>query len=889
MALDKQIYMYSVDTSDFYYDDEKELYKQMQILYFKRSKMKEYMNKGKNGDISKIDDFKKYFEDDTTTLKEGITKELICENFKRETREINKQLKEYKNKLYELFNKNKGKTRTLDTETFDTIYKSNNKKISSFESTLTRVLGIETSMTTTDIFVVQTFFFDVLRDLIKYGFMYNNEKYIVFTASAGQIRTKKTIFINEKIYNNIQKTLMCGLTLDLINSKGGNNVNKFLAYLALTNSATELCKRVNMKYAIVVDDLETMVSGLVDYIDNEDFSITRKYMDVPISHTDGAGMIIPMKSKTNFMVRAPWIKGLLVSFDFRKFVNEKCGGKAKVKDIYGKEYDIIKDNIQVIFTKSQFKMWKFYDSWQQYLEYFYKYGCEVGMCNEEEKFIGKAKINYQMLQTLTDITDDELMKIANTTITDIKNIGRDRATMLKILGVTKGNSSKNDLQKSIHLYPELLQDIYTREIIKKTKSKVVREARGGRLDIDGKYTFISPDMYAFCEYLFLGHKNPQGLLKNGEVSTNIYKDGDRLDCLRSPSLYREHAVRDNVVNDEIKKWFKTKALYTSVHDLISKILQFDVDGDQGLVVAEETVVTVADRNMKDIVPLYYEMPKAKSEKLDNDTLYDGITTAYSGGNIGSHSNEISKNWNDDDVDLDTIKLLCYYTNFVVDFAKTLFLPIFPKHILDKLKTCSSKKTPYFFKYVKDKTDSQVEPKNNSTVNRLEDMIKNTPIRFDKEEFDKFDYTKLMNNKDIKIDKNVIDEFCKFRFNTKITYKSNKDSSAQEIEKYYVLERMAEIHSNKVELVDMLVEYFYGKKNTVHKKALWEFFGDIIYNNLRNNIDGEKDFCVECGDIVDAVEFRGFIYCDKCSKIIEKENNRKYARESMRRKRNNHKC
>lgn len=68
---------------------------------------------------------------------------------------------------------------------------------------------------------------------------------------------------------------------------------------------------------------------------------------------------------------------------------------------------------------------------------------------------------------------------------------------------------------------------------------------------------------------------PQGLLKDGEVSARVFAKREKLDCLRSPHLYREHGVRRNVVNEDTKKWFRTDALYTSSYDLISKLLQFD--------------------------------------------------------------------------------------------------------------------------------------------------------------------------------------------------------------------------------------------------------------------------------------------------------------------------
>ena len=67
-------------------------------------------------------------------------------------------------------------------------------------------------------------------------------------------------------------------------------------------------------------------------------------------------------------------------------------------------------------------MYKYYDSWEQYKEYFKKYNCEACVCNMEEDRISNARINYQMLQTLHDITDEEILEIADNSIYKLKNI-----------------------------------------------------------------------------------------------------------------------------------------------------------------------------------------------------------------------------------------------------------------------------------------------------------------------------------------------------------------------------------------------------------------------------------------------------------------------------------
>ena len=90
------------------------------------------------------------------------------------------------------------------------------------------------------------------------------------------------------------------------------------------------------------------------------------------------------------------------------------------------------------------------------------------------------------------------------------------------------------------------------------------------------------------------------------------------------------------------------------------------DGDKSLVCAEHTLIEVAERNMVGIVPLYYDMRKAAPQEINLIGIYDGMTAAYSGGNIGPISNNITKIWNSPNPDVDTIKRLCYRNNEVID-------------------------------------------------------------------------------------------------------------------------------------------------------------------------------------------------------------------------------
>ena len=74
----------------------------------------------------------------------------------------------------------------------------------------------------------------------------------------------------------------------------------------------------------------------------------------------------------------------------------------------------------------------------------------------EEDKIKNAKINYQMLQTLTNITDDEIELLTHKSSERITNVCNSKETMMDILGITPYNTNMTPFQKAVKLYPPLL-------------------------------------------------------------------------------------------------------------------------------------------------------------------------------------------------------------------------------------------------------------------------------------------------------------------------------------------------------------------------------------------------------------------------------------------------
>lgn len=87
-----------------------------------------------------------------------------------------------------------------------------------------------------------------------------------------------------------------------------------------------------------------------------------------------------------------------------------------------------------------------------------------------------------------------------------------------------------------------------------------------------------------------------------------------------------------------------------------------------MVVKDRTLTIAAKRNMTDIVPLAYDLKKAKGGIITPSSLYEGMARAYTGGNIGPVSNNITKIWNSGEItqeELDVVKWLCFENNAVI--------------------------------------------------------------------------------------------------------------------------------------------------------------------------------------------------------------------------------
>ena len=786
------------------------------------------------------------------------------------------------------------------------------KKIAEFCCELSRAMGLKNLDETLDLVVIKWKNTEVLRQLVMNGFYMpilrddgsiENKHYRLFTASAGQLRRDKIQCISDNAWKKVHKRLECGMNWDLINERGSLNINKYMAYIALGSSATEEWIDFDIDRVIVIPEFEAPVTDRMMYI-KPDYSYEVGVRTVMIDHTDGCGMMLPEVSMSNFMIRAPWIKGLLGSFDYLKFCRVN-NVEPVLEDAWHVKHDLVKEKINIILTTSMFKLWKLYKSWDEYKKFYKENDCHFCKTNYEEEFIKNTTISYQMLQTLVDMTDEEIVAFTKKEHERINGIVKDKDAMLKALKADE--ESEQPYKAALALYPELLREAHTREALKAIRKRMLLDAKSGKIRCENKRLFVLPDFYAACQFWFMGEEQPKGLLAKDEVACKIFRRHDKADVLRSPHLYLEHSIQRISHDPEIYDWFYTNAIHTSVKSLISRILQFDVDGDQLNVIVDPLFVEIAERNVKefDIVPLFYEAEKAKAEPISNDSLYRGLLRAHEYSNIGEISNMLTRLWNKDKPDRVAAALLTYLNNMRIDGAKTGIvheytnIPKVAKQI-GKATSGRNGRMPAWFKNSlngrkdtpQNRKKKYAEP-NNSTMNRIckaFDDIGNVNLNY--AHVAPFNWQMLLAEPCNNSYQEVVEMFCEMD-NSNITSVIEAQDKTYANERQLVngydlvaediVNKLTEKYGSLETVYPYITKYLFageGMNKTSHKQMFWRVFGNIALDNLKKNIMG-CDICQKCEMRIPGwvrihtcvKNTKGFYTCIDCGQICERTNAR----------------
>ena len=419
-----------------------------------------------------------------------------------------------------------------------------------------------------------------LRYILENGFIINNTKYRFYGKSASMGRGGVIGFLSDSIYDEIDKVAMMGLKIEK------TVLSKFEAYKHLMFSSC-FCIEEKLPYMIVVDDYEKVIPNVhIKYVDEEEIPYKDKvtgedkvfkqkvikegYKDIKINTNDGTGLctleiaerwgeyLELVKTPCAFMLRLPYVKGIVVAFDFKKYLKEK--GITQIKDIWGKYHNI--DKIDIVFTKSQYKGIKYfkksgtYSDWLDYLKSLKKNHHCLGISKWNFSFEEEPKmqrINYQILQTL-DITEDDIWEMSEYTRNWIEKILKgDLLYTYNYLGL-HGEKVKasNNYMRAILLNPNMLNDLKVKYYLKGILEKTIDELKIGKMYVEGCFKMLIPDLIMLTEHI--GGLEPKGILKAGEMYSKAHEGEYILN--RNPHICKSEHVILNAVNNEVtKKWF----------------------------------------------------------------------------------------------------------------------------------------------------------------------------------------------------------------------------------------------------------------------------------------------------------------------------------------------
>lgn len=467
--------------------------------------------------------------------------------------------------------------------------------------------------------------------LARNGFNLNGKHYIRFMVGSGQMRRNTVTFVNEELYSYLQESLMCGLDGQIKTI----NLAKLSAYFALSFSSVLWVREPRV---CVIKDFYTNVKNQkVNFLEetNNITNVSVIEKDFKLNSADGQGLISPEMAAlwaedmrlnyvpSSFVVRTAFVKGNLVPFDFKLYAQRH--GIKTITDRYGETYNI--NDIDVLLSESQFKMAKYYSSWQGYLSCHHSYHLKWGVARYNKEFDDEYVLtNYQYLQVL-NLSEEDIKGLLDYTLNWFKKIcsGDKLYTMLYNVGVKNENDTIDSIinscgstfTKAIVKNPMMLEDSYVRRKIYNSIKESIRQAKIGRIWVKGNYQFMISDPVAQCRSA-LG-LSPDGLVPANSVYSNFWNTrtvSDEVVCCRSPLTYDSEVVPLKLVHsDEMLNWYKhiRSGMIYSIYDIATmRFADSDFDGDISFSTDNKYFIKGAKR---DELPIIYDKETVPLQKI----------------------------------------------------------------------------------------------------------------------------------------------------------------------------------------------------------------------------------------------------------------------------------
>lgn len=592
------------------------------------------------------------------------------------------------------------------------------------------------------------------KKIIKDGLYINNFKYVRLMCSAGQARVNTVILVREDYEAELKKRLRCGAKSVKITK------NKYNAYFALSSSSTYLIPKPNV---LLIGDCEIEMEKRVDWISkippeeknklSNNERVNEKVTTLLFNLFDGCGAVSVEFAKrvaealeldyipAAFCIRCAYVKGMVFVVDFKQYAKEL--GIIFQKDLYGVDQKI--EDMDMILTKSQFKLYNAYDSMEDYHR----------LCEDNGILWGVTKVtpkdddtyfrsNYQFCQAIDLRKDEDVAELCQPTVEWLSGICGDdvNRTLLFLLGrmLEKPdvdynnilNLTSDNVAKALILNRNMINEEYIKNTIIMSVNKKIRESYLGKLVLNGNFSVMIPDMYAFMQHAF--GQTVTGALKEFEHYSHFWNQRGKTEvvAMRSPLTWRSEVNKLNLKSNELtEKWFKylTSGIVYNVWGC-DCIIHADSDFDGDIVATTDNSVFLRCRY--DNLPITYTKSTVDKEFIKEEELYLADIQSFN-SEIGSITNIstsfyelLSKYENNPDSKeakeiLERLKLIRKSQGDSIDKAKGIKIEPMPKHwtkiikkkpdgiddtAFDFINSIVADRKPYFFRYLYPKENAK---------------------------------------------------------------------------------------------------------------------------------------------------------------------------------------
>lgn len=491
------------------------------------------------------------------------------------------------------------------------------------------------------------------KDMLLNGYEFEGNKYVSLLTTVGMMKhedmekdySAEYFFIREeeKEFINALEDIA---SLGKLSEKYGKElcINKdIISRLSLLMSTGERVHLPNLKKAILPEMTYTYINNYLQFAENDDKTIDlndlrlKEHKNLEVEHTamDGSGFIMPhvMKDiqrqlKVNYPLS--WIgirevgvasKGLLVKFDFKKYLKEEHGlDKLTVRDMWGNDVDLMQ--VDVIQNETQVKWGKWFKSLEEIEQLKLKYpkykkilnGFNITKINKKES-AEYTESNYQILSNLA-LSPNQLNEIAkeHEEIFE-KVIKRDiDATRIMLGDIVREENDELSPSTKIHRLLQLNDSFINIQTAKKTVESMVNKKintlAGGSVYVKGSYKVILKDAISYMDSLVnVEYKNDGKIV--GKISINglddntnyIPKETGNRTLARCPLNSATEIVKTTLSEKKLyKKYFgelSDDIMFFPFNDFMMRMSGADEDLDIALAIDNDIVYNAVIEDIDD--------------------------------------------------------------------------------------------------------------------------------------------------------------------------------------------------------------------------------------------------------------------------------------------------